>query len=264
MPSQQGRYFVPKRVLITLVCITFSVLGSADAGVVSGSAKMAREAVENTARKLSDDVAVEQSKGLPKSVSKLPEPVRLSLVKLPQSEAVFVAKLLEDKKLRRVIPSDAADDAVAFLARNGENGARVLRRFGWRDATRHGLTRLEADAVVQEAALLIKPGLKGSWIHLRQALRNSGATGRQRDFAEVLFADRARAGRIPGLENAKLIPAQHNAVNGIDFLAIDDGRIRVIEFGTGKKPTPISGQDIGIQMDWPWIEKNLQKYLVKS
>ena len=252
---------MPSRFLVLLLLSLSMVSSAVSAGPISSVAKIAREGVEYAGRKLTDDMAKGALDELPDYALRYPQGLQIALKRLPLDKRKAVLGRIRHHNLARALPEAEADDAVAFLARTGVDGAVVLKRFGWRDAKRSGLTRPDANEVVREAGQLIRPGLNGDWGRLRASLRDANLSGRQRDFAEILFADRAKAGRIPGLENTSLFPAQHNGVNGLDFIALDQGKIRVIEFGTGKKPSPIAGQDLGVQMDWPWIEKNFQAFL---
>lgn len=227
--------------------------------------KAALEIVEQSRRNADDVVRRSmrhvEGRALDRSLGFSSAAFKEAVQSLPEVDQETVIFLLRRHRLEDLIPAQEAQNAIEFLVRTGDDGAVIMKRFGWQGAQDRGLTNEGREEVVREAGRLIRPGLDGSWVALREAMSRAGVAGRGRDFAEELFLDRARAGRIAGLEDAEIFEAQYNGINGLDFLAVEEGRIRVIEFGTGRKPSRSGGQGVGVQMDWSWVEKNLQAYI---
>jgi hypothetical protein len=252
-------------ILATMVASLMMVL-PVDAGIISKAGKFGREMVEKTitiAVPRADEASA-AAKAIRLQVKPHPDLADAITAaiknKSPQETMAFVS-LLKQSKVLIGLSKEEADTALAFLSKTGKEGAFVLGQFGWQGVKKYHLDAPDAAMVVKEAGQLIAPGLGGSWRRLSEAMAQAKLVGRDRDFAETLFQNRARANRQSGLENVELFPGQFDGVHGIDFIGIGpDNRIKVIEFSTGAKPERAPRLS-GAQMGWNWTTENLKKFL---
>jgi hypothetical protein len=237
------------------------ITSSANAGLVGKAVDLAenyaprilkfwpKQTGEKAAKELAERIAPEGTPLAARLVSKMSGKSKTEIAELSSWW-----KQAEDGL--RGIPATEREQAVDFLLRTKREGALVIKRFRWEKVVAYGLTKPDAEPVVNEAGKLIDAGLGGSWVGLRVALAKAASSITKRDFAEKIFLDRAIAKRIPGLEHVKLWEGQHNAFNGIDFIGLAPGqKIKVIEFSTGIKPVD------GAQMSWPWISESMKKFV---
>jgi hypothetical protein len=155
-----------------------------------------------------------------------------------------------------------SDEAMHFALKHRGPGVFFLRHPPLFDALKKSvdLDKLDTKVLAQAWRWGDEKAIGGSMQRLRQSLTNAGMNdGVSRDFCEHLFAVKAQSGKIPGLgKGTELIPGHlGDARQGIDFLHAENGRIRVIEFGTGRKP--IAGE-----MSWDRIRTNLADFLEKQ
>ena len=160
------------------------------------------------------------------------------------------------------------EEALQMVARNGDAGLFMFKRFYGQSDFRKGSQwfRPESDEAIQEAWKLVAPGrIDGSWVRLRESLTRAGVSGVERDFAETLFLNRVKAGGINGLSKSSKYLDGHvgGKRQGIDFIEVDQsGRVHIIEFGTGKKPSvnnPLQMTDDRIRMQWNEFVANSNK-----
>lgn len=153
-----------------------------------------------------------------------------------------------------------ADEAVAFALRHKGSGIFFLRHpelFNALKSSGRPLSELDSKVIAQAWRWGDDKAIGGSLTRLRDSLTQTGLTsGRTRDFCEDLFKIRAAQGRIRGIpKGSDLIKAQlGESRNGIDFILPENGRVRVIEFGTGKKP-------IADELSWNRIRHNLATFV---
>jgi hypothetical protein len=154
---------------------------------------------------------------------------------------IFASKHSDDfSKIYRAGDSEL----LGMVARNGDAGRFLFSRFYGKSGFAKGSPWFgpQADEAVQEAWKLVAPGrIDGSWIRLRGSMTKANLNGPERDFCEQLFLNRVRAGRIPGVKADAIVDGHLGDLRtGFDFLGIDrrTGRVNIIEFSTGKKPTP--------------------------
>lgn len=200
-----------------------------------------REALRDLAKRFGDETA-ETIVRVAKKHGKDPEELAVKLRQL--------GKYLD-------IKGERLESLVDFTARNGRPGIFLVKRFGFDTVHGYDWTKSGAEDAINEAWRIVDPYAidKGSWQRLRLALQKAGINRSGRDFCELLFENRARAGRIAGFAKGDQIFDGHvNGIRqGIDFLAPKDGKLRVIEFSTGAKPTASNST----QMSWEWIRNHL-------
>jgi hypothetical protein len=134
-----------------------------------------------------------------------------------------------------------AEQAIEFGFKHGDAGRFFVNRPELLGALKNsGVLEKGSREIVEESWNLVR-GSGGSWQRLRTRLTESGLNnGVGRDFCETLFVNRARAGGIPGMLPGTELVSGHigKGRQGIDFLLPEKGgRLRVIEFGTGAKPS---------------------------
>lgn len=172
----------------------------------------------------------------------------------------FATQVLRYKKWLS-LSGDQLEVTVDFAARTGRKGAFLINRFGFNNLYSNGWMKTGAEKPIEEAWRIVDPyAIGGSWKRLRMAMTHANINGSGRDFCELLFENRASAGRIPGFVKGDKIFSGHigDKRQGLDFIAPSpNGKLRIIEFSTGEKPA-FGNQN---QMSWEWIRKNLAEYV---
>lgn len=157
--------------------------------------------------------------------------------------------------------SDAA--ALDMVARNGEAGRFLVDRFYGQSFLKPGSKWFhpDADDAVQEAFQIADPrSVTGSWKALRTKMTRGGLNGPERDLPEELFLNRARNGINSRIPNSSKYFDGHSGGKrqGLDMVEVDkDGRLSIIEFSTGKKPSPENPR----QMTDGWIQEKWLEYI---
>lgn len=157
-----------------------------------------------------------------------------------------------------------APEALEFGQRHGQAGRFFVSRPELFAALkRSGCLNPDPrmERVISDSWKLVH-GSGGSWASLRDSLRNAGMnSGVSRDFCETLFVNRVKAGGHPAFPKGTELFSGHvtqkgNEVRqGIDFLSPKKNEpLRVIEFGTGKKPSD------AYELSWDRIRLNLAKF----
>jgi len=153
---------------------------------------------------------------------------------------VFATKHRDDfSKLLR----SGDDEALLMVCRNGDAGRFLFSRFYGQPGFGKGSPwfKQQSDEAIQDAWKLVRPsgGVDASWERLRRSMTKAGMNGPERDLAELLFKNRAAAGKIRGLNGKTLLDGHINGRRqGADFVIVDQktGRPGILEFGTGTKP----------------------------
>lgn len=241
-------------------------------GVSSVTGKLTKEAAEKLAKEGAQKVAKEiaskqvhdaQKRILGKLGAGAEDTIRkcAGRVGLDGDELIkFAARYTDDfSKLLRAGDEDALD----MVARNGEAGRFLVSRFYGTSSFKAGSAwfKKDADETIQEAWKLVSPGRSdGSWAKLRNSMSSRGLNGSERDFCEDLFANRVRAGRVPGCKFESFLDG-HLSGNrkGMDFIGVDkrSGKPTIVEFGTGKKPDFNNPE----QMTDSWVKKHWNEYI---
>ena len=133
---------------------------------------------------------------------------------------------------------------TGVVCRNGDAGRFLFRGFYGQPGFGKGSPwfKQQSDEAIQDAWKLVRPsgGVDASWERLRRSMIKAGMNnGTDRDLAELLFNNRAAAGKIRGLNGKTLLDGHINGRRqGADFVIIDQktGRPGILEFGTGTKP----------------------------
>jgi hypothetical protein len=199
------------------------------------------------------------------------------------SEAVRKAEAVSARKgipkeqviseLRRFGPiykrAGFSEEAIEFGLQHGQAGRFFVNRPELFTALKtSGCLASGNDAVIRESWRLVD-GNGGSWKTLRDTLtaaEKSGSLkpGRDRDFCEPLLDNRAKAGALKDVTGKTIFPKGTELLSGhpngnrqgIDRLLPEmNGPLRVIEFGSGKKP------DAVVELSWDRIRENLAKYV---
>jgi hypothetical protein len=237
-------------------------------GFSSVATKLPKEALEKIAKNAAKELAQKELREAQKRVAGKLGPLAEDVIRRCAKRVAkdgdellkFAAKHTDDfSKLIR-----AGDEvALDMVARNGEAGRFLISRF-------YGMTNFkagspwfmrEADEAIQSAWALVSPGrADGSWAKLRNSLTKAGLNGPERDFCEDLFANRVKAGRVPGCKFDSFVDGHMPGKrSGLDFIGIDkrSGRPTIVEFGTGKKPDFNNPE----QMTDSWVKRHWNDYI---
>lgn len=172
----------------------------------------------------------------------------------------LVYKLLKNRTTVARLISDGNEPAIEMALRNGDGGWFLLDRFPGRFKRESVWLKETSDNAIQEAWKLVDPmSASGSWVRLRNALTKAGINGPDRDFAEDLFLNRLKAGRIFGFpKDAEYWDGHVGDIRqGFDFMGIHNGKPIIIEFSTGKKPSPTNP----LQMSDDYVKKTWLKII---
>lgn len=171
---------------------------------------------------------------------------------------------------------DLTKEKIKFGYTNGEAGSFFLKSKKFWSKETHSLDGLEGIAdnrlwlhpnskeAVQDAYELIRTG-KG-WAKLRASMTKCGLNSNERNFCETIFKDLAQKGKIQGItkeEASKMFVLRNRGNQGFDFFVPStspngDPIIRLIEVGTGKKPSVRGGL---VQMSKSHVRKVLKDHL---
>ncbi len=166
-----------------------------------------------------------------------------------------------------------SEEAIVFGIKNGQAGRFFVSRPELYEALKKSSCLGEdSEAIIKESWRLVR-GTGGSWKELRIQLTLAGKnSGVSRDFCETLFENQVKSGRMPQVfpkgtqlfsghisKGANVDEMGESVRQGVDFvLPQKDGPLRIIEFGTGKKP--ISMEELG----WERIRSNMAQYMEQA
>ena len=156
-----------------------------------------------------------------------------------------------------------SDEALEFAAKHKGAGVFFLRNKQLFDGLKKSvpdIAKVDRKVIEQAWRWGDDKAIGGSLKRLQRSLTDAGMnSGTSRDFCEDLFQIKARHGKIPGIPKGSELVKGHigDGRQGIDFLLPEKGKVRVIEFGTGKKP--IDGE-----MSWDRIRSNMADFLEKQ
>lgn len=254
-----------KYLLITGLCLAFSP--PAHAGAVSklitqGGKKIGQSAAKDVAK---ETVTTAAEKALLQIEKKYGSQVVSKLDEVVQHTGIPKDQLLKEIQRYGDVYRRAgfSSEALEFGVRNGQAGRFFVSRPDLFAALkRSNCLGPGREQVVKESWKLVH-GTGGSWASLRNALTVTGMnSGLSRDFTESLFINRVKAGGHPAFPKGTELFSGHISQNGkevrqgIDFLCPKKNEpLRVIEFGTGKKPTSAD------ELSWDRVRKNLADYV---
>lgn len=186
---------------------------------------------------------------------------------LERASEVAVRRQVHPQKLLSLIEAHGdvlarhgfSEEALMFVHKHGGVGIFFLRHQALWDGLRKSVdvSRVDRAVLVQAWRWGDEKAIGGSVGQLRSALQKAGMnSGRSRDFCEDLFMVKARSGKVPGISRGSELIKGHlgDEVTGIDFLLPENGKLRAIEFGTGKKPG--AGE-----LSWERIRKQLAAFV---
>ncbi|HRH97197.1 MAG TPA: hypothetical protein PLB55_14750 [Prosthecobacter sp.] len=251
-----------RHIFITTALLATLCLCTAQAGRVSLLIKGSKMALKGGVKEATDQIG--------KKVAKLAEEklaTRYGKSALEKADLLAASKKLPRDTVLRLLGDHGdvlarhgfSEEAMQFALRHRGPGVFFLRHPQLFDALKKSvnLDNLDPKVVTQAWRWGDDKAIGGSLQRLRESLTKAGMNnGRTRDFCEDLFAARAPTGRIPGLPKGTQLISGHvgEARQGIDFLRAQNGRIHVMEFGTGRKP------EAG-ELDWQRIRTNLADFL---
>lgn len=170
--------------------------------------------------------------------------------------------------------SGFSDDALQFGIKYGNTGRFFVNRYDlFSSFKKAGGLATGNERIVTEVGRIVD-GIGGSWPVLIETIKKSenvGAmkVGLSRDFCEPLFEHCVKVGRLRDKNGAVLFPKgtelfsghifnesiDEASRHGIDFILPNrNGKLSVIEFGTGMKP--VSGE-----LEWDRIRDRLARYI---
>ena len=187
---------------------------------------------------------------------------------LPKEKIAYELKKFGDVYHRAAF----SEEAIEFGIKHGQAGRFFISRPElFLAMKKSGCLALDKEKVVNESWRLVE-GNGGSWKCLRNELKAASMNGNvSRDFCEPLFLNRVKSGNLRDVYGNSLFPkgtelfgghlssASGSEIRqGIDFLLPEKNcPLKIIEFGTGKKPSDMA------ELSWGRIRKNLAE-LVKN
>ena len=257
-----------KKLVQVSVCafVAFAAsLTAVHAGRISLVVKGGKAAVKAGAKELTERIGAKLLKQAEESIAKRHGSTAV------EKAGEFAAKrgILRDKALKLLTEHGDvlarhgfSEEAMHFALRHKGPGVFFLRHPPLFDALKKSfdIEKLDSKVVLQAWRWGDDKAIGGSLGSLRMSLTRAGMNhGKERDFCEYLFAVKAQTGKIPGVPRGTELISGHlgGARQGIDFLHVESGKIRVIEFGTGRKP--VAGE-----MSWDRIRSNLADFLERQ
>jgi hypothetical protein len=247
-------------VMITATCVTV-----AHAGRVGLAVKGGRAALKVGAKEVVEHVSVKIARQAEEKIA-----ARYGVSAVEKAGQFTTKRGIPREKVLRLLTEHGdvlarhgfSEEAMHFALTHKGPGIFFLRHPELFDALKKSLEieKLDSKVVSQAWRWGDDKAIGGSLGRLREALTRAGMNnGKERDFCEHLFAVKAQTGKIPGMQKGTKLVSGHlgDARQGIDFLHAESGKIRVIEFGTGRKP--IAGE-----MSWDRIRSNLADFLERQ